>query len=117
MENQTGVILNYYKMLSAPDADKSKVIKSFLSYVMERTPSQKDWMMLAKLVRDFDYDLVFDALVATRYRDIDFSSNFWGYVISVCKGMMKDTLEDNSDIILKRDTEQFLNKLKKQIGG
>lgn len=112
---ETGIILNYYKQLSAPESDKSKIIRSFYTYVLDKKPSNSEYAMLFKLVKDFDYSIVFDALVSARYSAIDFSGNYWGYIVTICKNLMRESLTDDSDSQSVEDTKKLLTKIKTKL--
>lgn len=115
--NDTGVIVNFYKQLNSGEEDRTKVMRSFLLYILERKPEQKDYAMLFKLIKDFDYDIAFDALVSAHYSTVDFSGNFWGYIITICKNLMKETITENTDDVLAKRTKDLITDLRSKLEG
>lgn len=111
--NETGVITNFWKQLSTSD-DKNKVMKAFFPYILERKPETKEIIFLNKLIKDFDYTIVFDALVALRYSGIELTS-YNGYLFSICKNLLKDSSKDNLDVLAAERTEKMLIDLKKRM--
>lgn len=111
--SDSGVILNFYKELCKKETDKRATMKALFSYILERKPSQKEIVMLTKLIKDFDYDIVFEALVSVRYSEVDLNGNYWGYVIAVCKNMLKESSPSSADDNLARETQKLLASLRK----
>lgn len=117
MNEQTGVITNYYKQLNSPNEDKNKVLKAFFQYILERKPEGREIMMLQKLIKDFDYQIVFEALVSLRYSSVDLSANYYGYLIAICKSLLKESITETQDDILSRKTEELLKNIKTKLKG
>jgi hypothetical protein len=111
--NETGIVSTYYRQLQLPD-NRDKTIKAFLQYILERKPASKEYAMLNKVVTDFDYDIVFEALLSTRYSDVDFAGNYWGYVIAVCKNLLKESVSKINENDLAERTEKMLQEYKKK---
>lgn len=109
---QTGIINSYFKQLQIP-AQKDKTIKAFFQYVLERKPSSSEFAMLNKVVKDFDYDIVFEALLSTRYSTVDFETNYWGYVVTVCKNILKESVSKVDENDLAERTEKMLREYRK----
>jgi hypothetical protein len=109
----TGVILNFYKQLNSENQDKSKVMKSFLLYILDKKPESKEYALLNKIIKDFGYDISFEALVAVRYSN-EFS---WGYVIAVCKNLLKQSIKEDSNDEDIRKTEAILLNIKSGLKG
>lgn len=109
---ESGVVTNYYKQLQIPN-QKDKTIKAFFQYVLERKPSSQEYAMLNKVVKDFDYDIVFEALLSTRYSTVDFETNYWGYVVTVCKNILKESVSKVDENDLAERTEKMLKEYRK----
>lgn len=109
--NEHSIITNFYKQFVQKDADKSKILKALLTHVMESNPGQKDYIMLNKVIRDFGHDIVFDALVALRYSNGS-DQNPWGYIIAVCKNLLKELAQENPEDSLSAKTDLLLSSLK-----
>lgn len=110
--NETGIVTNFYKQLQDSD-DKQKIIKAFFLYILERKPDGKEYAMLQKLVKDFDYDIVFEALLSTRYSNVDFAGNYWGYVFTVCRNILKESVSNVDENDLAERTEKMLKEYRK----
>jgi hypothetical protein len=113
--SDTGILLNYYKQLSSPESDKNKVIRSLFTYVVDKKPSNGEYAMLFKLVKDFDYFIVFDALVSARYSSVDFSGSYWGYIFTICKNLMKESIVDDEDSQSVENTKKLLTNIKTKL--
>jgi hypothetical protein len=109
---ETGVILNFFKELNREGADRRSIIRALFLYILERSPSQTEIMMLYKLIKDFGYSIVFEALVTSRYNNINFESNYWGYIITVCRNLVKESVTEDNDDTLKRHTNELLSRLR-----
>lgn len=109
---ETGIISSFYKDLHNSN-DKNKIIKAFFLYVLERKPAANEYAMLQKLIKDFDYDIVFEALLSTRYSAVDFNENYWGYVFTVCRNILKESVSNVDEDNLAERTEKMLKEYKK----
>lgn len=110
---ETGIISTYYKQLQIPE-QRDKTIKAYFQYILERKPLSSEFAMLNKIVKDFDYDIVFEALLSTRYSNVSFAENYWGYVVTVCKNILKESVAKVDENDLAERTEKMLKSYKKE---
>lgn len=107
------VITNFYKELSgAVDSkERNKVLKALFLYVLERKPKAREYSMLFKLIKDFGHFIVFDALVSARYSTLEWSGNYWGYLIAICKNLMKEHIDSEQESMINV-TDELYNQFK-----
>lgn len=113
--NEHSIITNFYKQFVHQDADKTKILRALLAYVLEVKLESKDYAMLSKLIKDFGPDIVFDSLVSFRYSNVDQSKNIWGYLTTICKNTLKNSVIESNDDKLIEETKDLLLRLKERI--
>lgn len=110
--SEDGVITNYYRQLIlAEGKEKNKVIRAMFQYSLGRKPNPSDYGFLFKLVKDFGYELVFDALVSFSYSAIDKTGNVRGYLATICRNKMLEVEQEARDEKIKLKTEELVNRI------
>lgn len=110
-EVEVGVLIKFRNQLLGNNSlDKRKIVQAMFSYVKQKELSSTDYSMLNKLITDFGYEILYNALVSVRYSELRFTDSYWPYIIAVCKNILLDT-EYNVDELLATRTQDLLKEL------